>query len=63
MSSSKLGTIRQVLAYAAWVLFAGVLLMRSTGNWRGRRAAWGTILGFGCAFLVYLVYLVRNVQG
>lgn len=63
VSSSKLGTIRQVLAYAAWVLFAGVLLMRSAGGWRGRRAAWGTILGFACAFLVYLVYLVRNVQG
>jgi ABC-type uncharacterized transport system permease subunit len=62
-SGGSLGALRQVLAYTAWVLFAAVLLMRSAGGWRGRRAAWGTILGFGCAFLVYLVYLVRNVNG
>jgi ABC-type uncharacterized transport system permease subunit len=58
-----LAVLRQVLAYAAWILFAAVLLMRSAGGWSGRRAAWGTILGFGCAFLVFLVYLVRNVRG
>lgn len=57
------GTVRQLLAYTAWVVFAAVLLMRSAGGWRGRRAAWGTIVGFACAFLVYLVYLVRNVNG
>lgn len=58
-----IAVLRQVLAYAAWLLFASVLLMRSAGGWRGRRAAWGTILGFGCACLVFLVYLVRNVRG
>ena len=56
------GLLRQVLAYMAWVLFAAVLLMRAAGGWRGRRAAWGTILGFGCAVLVFLVYLVRNLH-
>jgi ABC-type uncharacterized transport system permease subunit len=59
---SEAGLLRQVLAYAAWVLFAIVLLMRSAGGWRGRRAAWGTILGFACAVLVFLVYLVRNAH-
>jgi ABC-type uncharacterized transport system permease subunit len=54
--------IRQVLTYAAWFLFAGVLFMRSAGGWRGRRAAWGTLLGFGCAVLVFLVYLARPGQ-
>lgn len=63
VSGGGFGAVRQVLAYSAWVLFAVVLLMRSAGGWRGRRAAWGTIFGFGCAFLVYLVYLVRNVNG
>ena len=63
VSGGGFGTVRQILAYTAWVLFAAVLLMRSAGGWRGRRAAWGTILGFACAFLVYLVYLVRNVNG
>lgn len=61
--SGELALLRQVLTYAAWLLFAAVLLMRSAGGWRGRRAAWGTILGFGCAVLVFLVYLVRNVKG
>ncbi len=60
VAGGNLGLVRQVLAYAAWLLFAAVLLMRSAGGWRGRRAAWGTILGFGCAVLVFLVYLVRN---
>lgn len=54
--------VRQVLTYAAWFLFAGVLFMRSAGGWRGRRAAWGTLLGFGCAVLVFLVYLARSTQ-
>jgi ABC-type uncharacterized transport system permease subunit len=62
-SAGGLGLVRQVLAYAAWVLFASVLLMRTAGGWRGRRAAWGTILGFGCALLVFAVYLVRNARG
>jgi ABC-type uncharacterized transport system permease subunit len=54
--------LRQILTYAAWLLFAGVLFMRSAGGWRGRRAAWGTLLGFGCAVLVFLVYLARAGQ-
>jgi ABC-type uncharacterized transport system permease subunit len=61
--TGELALLRQVLSYAAWLLFAGVLLMRSAGRWAGRRAAWGTILGFGCAVLVFVVYLVRNVKG
>ena len=60
--SNDAGVMRQVLAYAAWVLFAAVLLMRTAGGWRGRRAAWGTILGFGCALLAFVIYLVRNVH-
>ena len=63
VSTSRMALLRQVLAYAAWILFALVLLMRSAGGWRGRRAAWGTIAGFGCAFLVYVFYLVRGAAG
>ncbi|MEA2751833.1 MAG: hypothetical protein QOI41_5976, partial [Myxococcales bacterium] len=29
-------------------------------GWRGRRAAYGTIAGFGFAVLVLVVYLVRK---
>ena len=60
---TKLAIVRQILAYVAWIVFATVLLMRSAGGWRGRRAAWGTIAGAACAFLVYVIYLVRNATG
>ncbi len=61
--SSRAQLLRQILAYAAWVCFAGVLFMRSAAGWRGRRAAWGTLVGFGCAVLVFVVYLVRDRAG
>jgi ABC-type uncharacterized transport system permease subunit len=51
---------RAALGYATWVLFAGVLLLRAAAGWRGRRAAYGTIAGFGFAVLVLLLYLVRS---
>ena len=35
--------------YATWLLFAAVLLLRAAAGWRGRRAAYGTIAGFGFA--------------
>jgi hypothetical protein len=38
-----------------------VLLLRAAAGWRGRRAALGTILGFGLTLLVLLVYLVRSM--
>jgi ABC-type uncharacterized transport system permease subunit len=52
---------RAGLGYATWVLFAAVLLLRAAAGWRGRRAAYGTIAGFGFAVLVLLLYLVRSV--
>jgi ABC-type uncharacterized transport system permease subunit len=63
VGTHKLALVRQLLAYVAWIVFATVLLMRSVGGWRGRRAAWGTIAGASCAFLVYVIYLVRNATG
>ena len=53
---------RAVLGYATWVLFAGVLLLRAAAGWRGRRAAYGTIAGFGFALLVLLFYLIRSAS-
>lgn len=63
MRTGDIALARQVLTYTAWLVFAVVLLMRSAGGWRGRRAAWGTIVGFGCALLVFVVYLVRDAKG
>lgn len=59
-STKNVAWLRQILAYAAWVIFAGVLIMRALAGWRGRRAAWGTLLGFGFAALIFFVYFMRN---
>jgi ABC-type uncharacterized transport system permease subunit len=50
---------RAALSYATWVCFAGVLSMRAAVGWRGRRAAYGTIAGFGLSVIVLLIYLLR----
>jgi ABC-type uncharacterized transport system permease subunit len=52
---------RAVLSYASWALIGGVLLLRASAGWRGRRAALGTLLGFGLAMLVLAFYLVRSL--
>jgi ABC-type uncharacterized transport system permease subunit len=51
---------QQYFAMISWVLFAGVLLLRTVAGWRGRRAAIGTILGYASALLVLLFYSVRG---
>jgi ABC-type uncharacterized transport system permease subunit len=53
---------RAWLSYASWLMFALVLLLRAAAGWRGRRAAYGTIAGFGLTVLVLLVYVVRGVE-
>jgi ABC-type uncharacterized transport system permease subunit len=53
---------RAVLSYASWALIGAVLLLRTAAGWRGRRAAYGTILGFGLTVLVMLLYLVRSMM-
>ena len=52
--------VRAAFGYASWTFFGGVLLLRAAAGWRGRRAAYGTIAGFGCTLLVLLLYLVRD---
>jgi ABC-type uncharacterized transport system permease subunit len=51
--------MRTVLGYATWLLIGGVLLLRAAAGWRGRRSAYGTILGLFCATAVLVIYLVR----
>lgn len=58
-SSAEL--LRAVFGYVTWLLVAGVLFLRAAAGWRGRRAAYGTIAGFGCAVLVLLLYLARSL--
>lgn len=49
----------QSFAVLAWLVFAGVLLLRVSAGWRGRRAAIGTIMGFLCAAAVLVGYVIR----
>ena len=51
--------LRTVLGYTTWLLIGGVLLLRAAAGWRGRRSAYGTILGMLCAAAVMVIYLVR----
>jgi ABC-type uncharacterized transport system permease subunit len=62
-SGSFAETARALFAYATWVLFAAVLVMRALLGWRGRRAAYGTLAGFLFAVAVLIVYLVRGQTG
>ena len=53
---------RAAFGYATWMLFAVVLLLRAAAGWRGRRAAYGTIAGFGFAVVVLVIYLLRSLS-
>jgi ABC-type uncharacterized transport system permease subunit len=50
----------QMFGLVAWVMFAGVLLLRVAAGWRGRRAAYGTMLGFLCTCLLLAGYVLRD---
>lgn len=52
--------LRAVFGYVTWLVIAAVLFLRAAAGWRGRRAAYGTIAGFGFALVVLLVYLLRS---
>jgi ABC-type uncharacterized transport system permease subunit len=49
-----------ILAVATWVAFGILLVARVGAGWRGRRAAWLTLGGFGGAMLVVVVYFLRH---
>lgn len=51
--------MRAVFGYATWLLIGAVLLLRAAAGWRGRRSAYGTILGLLCATAVMIIYITR----
>ena len=51
--------LRAVLGYVTWFVIAAVLFLRAAAGWRGRRAAYGTITGFGFALVILMFYLLR----
>jgi len=60
---TRAGLARAALAYATWVLVAGVLVLRAVAGWRGRRAAYGTLAGVACALIVLLIYAANSGTG
>src|SRR5580692_7677714 len=65
---ARLGLVRQaaalrpeyLFALATWAAFGVLLIARVGAGWRGRRAAWLTLGGFGGAMLVVLTYFLRH---
>jgi ABC-type uncharacterized transport system permease subunit len=49
-----------LLAVVTWAAFGVLLIARMGAGWRGRRAAWLTLGGFGGAALVLVVYFLRH---
>jgi ABC-type uncharacterized transport system permease subunit len=58
--AGSLTILHAAFGYGAWVICATVLLLREGAGWRGRRAAYGTIAGFGFTVLLMLLYLLRT---
>jgi ABC-type uncharacterized transport system permease subunit len=54
---------RTALAYATWLLVAGVLVLRAVAGWSGRRAAYGTLAGVLCVLLVIGIYVAHSGSG
>jgi ABC-type uncharacterized transport system permease subunit len=52
--------LHEAFGYGAWLICAAVLLLRAGAGWRGRRAAYGTIAGFGVTVLILLLYLIQT---
>jgi ABC-type uncharacterized transport system permease subunit len=48
-----------LIAVAAWLAFGVLLTARVGAGWRGRRAAWLTLGGFGGTLTVLLLYILR----
>jgi ABC-type uncharacterized transport system permease subunit len=49
-----------LVAVASWAGFGALLVARVGAGWRGSRAAWLTLGGFGGTMLVLLVYVLRH---
>src|SRR5690606_27168275 len=50
---------RSGLAYLSWAVVAAVLLLRAVAGWRGRRTAYGTLIGTVCIAVIILAYIAR----
>ena len=44
---------KEIFAVLTWLLYFGLTIYRSTANWRGRRAAWLGVVGFGLVLCTF----------
>jgi ABC-type uncharacterized transport system permease subunit len=61
VSASEAHRPEYLFAVAAWLAFGGLLVARVGAGWRGRRAAWLTLGGFGGTLIVLFFYVLRYV--
>jgi ABC-type uncharacterized transport system, permease component len=59
-SSSRDGRLwhndpKEIFAALTWLLYLGLILYRSTAQWRGRRAAWLGVAGFALVLCTFVV--------
>ncbi|MCH8560638.1 MULTISPECIES: c-type cytochrome biogenesis protein CcsB [unclassified Nesterenkonia] len=47
--------VKEVWTFVIWVVYAGYLHARATRGWTGNRAAWLSIIGYGCIIFNYAV--------
>ena len=45
---------KEIFAALTWLLYLFLILYRSTSSWRGRKAAWMGIAGFGLVLITFL---------
>jgi cytochrome c-type biogenesis protein CcsB len=53
---------KETCAFITWVIYASYLHARSTAGWRGRRAAWISVVGF-VSILFNLFFVNMVVSG
>jgi ABC-type uncharacterized transport system permease subunit len=58
--SSGFARIEYPIALITWLSFGGLIVARTVRGWRGRRAAWLTLLGFSAALVVLAIYFLRR---
>jgi cytochrome c-type biogenesis protein CcsB len=51
---------KETTAFITWVVYAGYLHARATAGWRGRRAAWISVIGF--ASILFNLFFVNMVM-
>jgi cytochrome c-type biogenesis protein CcsB len=45
---------KEIFAFLTWLLYFLLIVYRSTAHWRGRRAAWLGVVGFGLVLCTFL---------